>query len=226
MASYLIRYADGSQAEVPLIAKINLMDWQGRYGDEISPEETDTFTRSAGSVPVKASPCGQASVFVMQWINPEPAKSVTEIVFVSKRQGVPVLMGLTLGVDPAPVDTTPGDRAAAEALRLAVKDMEPAAAVAQLQKALAADPSYDAVRLDLAAAQVKAGDAEGAERTLRAALRARVELLQGYADLAQLLEGQSRWIEAAEVWRRSLAANPNQPAVYHALENANRKAKE
>lgn len=226
LGSYVIRYADGSQVEVPLTARINLMDWQGTYGDEISPEETDTFTRCAGSVPVKASPSGTGSAFVMQWVNPEPAKPVAEVVFASRRQGVLVLMGLTLGVDPPPVDTTPGDRAAAEALRLSAKALEPAAAAAQLLRALAADPSHDAVRLDLAAVQAKAGDAEAAERTLRAALRARVELLQGYADLARLLEGQGRWVEAAEVWKRSLAANPNQPEVYHALENANRKAKE
>lgn len=226
MASYLIRYSDGSQVEVPLIAGINLKDWQGVYGDEISPEETDTFTRCAGSVPVKASPFGKASAFVMQWVNPQPDKMISEVVLAGKRKGVMILMGLTLGIDPAPVDTTPGDRAAAEKLRVAAKTLEPAAAVAQLQQALIVDPSYDSIRLDLAAAQAQAGDTEAAERTLRAAVRARVELLQGYADLARLLEGQQRWVDAAEVWKRSLAANPNQPQVYHALENANRKAKE
>lgn len=223
-ASYLVRYADGGSAEIPLVGGVNYHDWQGRYGDEVSAEETDTFTRYAGAVPVKA--CGQAGAFVMQWVNPEPQRPVAAVEFRGKRQGVCMLMALTLGLDPVPVDTRPGDRAAAERLRVQARAAAPGDAPALFTKALAADPGWEALRIDLASAQAAAGDPAAAEATLRSALRACPQMLQGYADLARLLEGQRRWTEAVEVWTRSLAANPNQPEVYHARDRAAKQAKD
>lgn len=140
-ASYVVNYADGSSHEIKLVGGVNLRDWGSSSPDAPFVGETETQTQTA--VTVKQERLGSASLYQMAWLNPFPAKEVKAVTFKSMNQGVPILVGLTVGVRQAETKTA-GDAAAAKELiergyRLQA-ERKWAEAIPLFRKALAAYP--------------------------------------------------------------------------------------
>ena len=108
-----------------------------------------------------------------------------------------------------------GAPAAAEAEAAPAQPLEsPGAALARLQAAVAAQPDKDELRLDLAVAQMRAGQAEAAAATLDSlpanlASDARARRLRGELDFAQALASAP----ALEELERRIAADPKDYAA-------------
>lgn len=92
-----------------------------------------------------------------------------------------------------------------------------ARAMAQLQQAIALDPSAATPRANLGALLLQQGDPVGAERELRAALGAAGEQAELHSALGDVLRSQGRDAEAIGEYRAALRAEPHQQGAANNL---------
>jgi parallel beta-helix repeat protein len=97
-ATYVIHYADGAKAEIPLIGGKNIFDWtfaptvlEGlKYNPELG------FTQRAVTVPVPQFV--SAYIWMTLWKNPHPDKQIVSLEIKGANEGIPGLIGVSLGV--------------------------------------------------------------------------------------------------------------------------------
>ena len=231
--SYQIVYADGTTAEIALTGGENLRDWQANdlqtaQAPFLNEHETLTqwaWSGSSPEVPV-------VSLFLLQWINPHPDKVIQSVVVQSRKQGILILLGLTLGLErvagnapaaaaPLVLDA-PMDARYQEGVRLLDLGRH-AEAAQQFAAVLAAAPGHVPSRLRLAQAQLRSGRETAAEALLRETIDQHPNTLEAYLVLGRYDEEHGRWKEAQEIYRRSLAVEANQPPVVEALARVGRK---
>jgi len=94
---YLVRYDDGAEELIRIVGGVHIWDWslghQAKFTkklDGMRPSIAATF--GGGAV------FPQVNVYLLEWLNPHPGKTIREIEFVTADQGVPILLGITLGV--------------------------------------------------------------------------------------------------------------------------------
>ncbi len=91
MATYVIHYADGTSAEIPIIAKEEIADWWG-------PKNGPKY-RVAFHMPNLAT--DDVGMYVFGWDNPSPDKPIKSIEFKSADEnGIVVVAAVTLSSDP------------------------------------------------------------------------------------------------------------------------------
>jgi hypothetical protein len=92
-ARYVITYADGSQAAIPLVAGKNIRHWTDAA--DVLSEAGQWRAYAADSVGGPIYP--RQSIWVLEWRSPKPDQTIKSIEFVGSGNGVPILMGITLG---------------------------------------------------------------------------------------------------------------------------------
>ncbi len=90
MARYVVTYADGSVARVPIIAELDVDDYR-----QVTPHDLPG-ARLAWSKPFAAGE-GSATAYLMQWTNPHPEIAIASIglEYGPDRRGVPALLAVT-----------------------------------------------------------------------------------------------------------------------------------
>jgi hypothetical protein len=94
VAAYILNYADGTSAELPVQYGRDVWDWSNRWGNK-PPEEV----RIAWQAPNPARPAENAFKYLCQsdWENPQPDKVVESIDFVSKMtRSAPFVIAMTI----------------------------------------------------------------------------------------------------------------------------------
>ena len=90
---YVIHYADGASETIPMVAGKNIRHWTGISDWLAEPGKWRAFAADSTGGPVHP----RQSLWALEWKNPEPAKTIRSIEFVGTGQGVPILLGITLG---------------------------------------------------------------------------------------------------------------------------------
>jgi len=96
--TYIIHRADGTQVEIKMIGGENIRDWANPNGSVPFHREYPTTSREAWSGANKTFE--RVSVYMMTWVNTSTWCDVTEVEMISSDCSVPVLIGLTGGVEP------------------------------------------------------------------------------------------------------------------------------
>ena len=97
-ATYVIHYADGQKIEIPVIAGKNIFDWTTppTVLEGLKHDPALGFTQHALTVPVH--PFVSAYIWMTLWKNPRPDKQIVALEVKGENQGIPGLIGVSLGV--------------------------------------------------------------------------------------------------------------------------------
>jgi hypothetical protein len=96
-ATYVIHYADGRKAEIPVIAGKNIFDWTTPPAlEELKYDANLGFTQRATSVVVPAFVSGH--VWMTLWKNPYPAQELKTWEVIGANEGIPALIALSRGI--------------------------------------------------------------------------------------------------------------------------------
>ena len=90
---YVIHYADGASQTISMVAGRNVRDWTGISDWLSEPGKWRAFAADSTGGPIHP----RQSLWVLEWRNPEPGKVLRNIEFVGTGQGVPILLGVTIG---------------------------------------------------------------------------------------------------------------------------------
>ena len=97
-ATYVIHYADGKKAEIPVIGGRNIFDWSIAPEVALSGLEYDPalgFTQDAAAVPVPSF--GSAYLWMTLWKNPRPEAEIQSFEVIGADEGVPGLIAVSRG---------------------------------------------------------------------------------------------------------------------------------
>ena len=97
-ATYIIHYADGTKAEIPVIGGRNLLDWTQppERADEIAYDPALGLLLPAATV---ASPqFVHVTVWMTLWRNPHPEKQIASLEVKGANAGIPGLIAVSRGV--------------------------------------------------------------------------------------------------------------------------------
>ena len=185
--SVTLRYADGTSSTVNGQGGVNVVDCFARKPD--LSEETDTIT-SWKSFPHPHPVFPVANVYSTTYVNPHPDRQVESVEFVRgvRRCARVGLFAVTLG------EKTGGYEGLSKKERAKLHDKLVARAMAA----------------------TKAKDDERAIAAYEKALRVRPEVLGVYRSLGAIYEAERDWESALVTYRRSLAADYNQPDMWDA----------
>ncbi|MBC8137793.1 MAG: hypothetical protein H8F28_18080, partial [Fibrella sp.] len=91
MARYVVHYADGETATVPVYAEIDIDDYKQEGEPRLIPGAQTAWTRAYPGTPFTAV------AYQKQWNNPRPDVTITsvDLEYGKDRRGVPVLLALT-----------------------------------------------------------------------------------------------------------------------------------
>ena len=97
-ATYIIHYADGSKAEIPIIAGKNILDWTSNSDavDDIKYDPAKGLLLHAITVPCPK--VVRVNVWMLLWKNPHPEKEIAALEVKGENEGIPGLIGVTFGV--------------------------------------------------------------------------------------------------------------------------------
>jgi hypothetical protein len=211
---YQVQYEDGTKADIPLDADVNIRDWVGTPGLLLREKGTVSAVAWSGSTKMFAV----VAVYRMTWVNPRPEATIRALRFAHpSRQGVPILMGLTAIVGPdqkQPAQAATGR--AQELFAQAAREPDSGKAKALLQQAVAADAGLSAAHQALADLCEKAGDQDGAFKTYQAWAQAGAATPLPYNRIGQILEKRKDFKGALEAYTKSLAIEWNQPPIIEA----------
>ncbi|MEK6794409.1 MAG: LamG-like jellyroll fold domain-containing protein [Spirochaetota bacterium] len=97
IASYAIRYADGSTRDIPIIVNDNTTDW---WMKPVSEEKSVPFLVRVKRTSVPGNAQNERFIRIFEWLNPEPAKQIASIEFTSRNgTGIPILLAITARKD-------------------------------------------------------------------------------------------------------------------------------
>lgn len=94
LAVYGVRYADGTQAEVPVRDGVEIHNWWTAQWYENSGAKSWPIFMGRNSVCMKWNRL--IGVWAMQWANPSPEKAISSITFRSEGQASPVIFAVTI----------------------------------------------------------------------------------------------------------------------------------
>jgi outer membrane protein assembly factor BamB len=92
---YVIRYDDGPAVELPIVGGLHIWDWT--QGLEARFPRAFKGLRPSVATTLRGERFPHLNVYLLEWVNPHPDKSIATIDFVAAGRGVPVLMGITTG---------------------------------------------------------------------------------------------------------------------------------
>jgi beta-galactosidase len=227
-ASYVVHYADGEEYEIKLVGGINLRDWASDRPDDIFPQETDTITRVAWTG--KSKQFGKASLYMLAWPNPHPAKTVERVSYQSRNIAVTVLVAVTAGRKTEIAARPPSSKASltqarklTEKARAEISAGRRAEAVDLLKQAIQAAWDYPESYLSLGYVYEDAKDWGAAVQTYDALAQARPLHFEAYYRLGKCWEKLGDYPKAVESYERSLKVNFNQPETIAARNAARSK---
>lgn len=92
MARYIVHYADGQSANVPIYSEIDIEDYKQEGEPRLIPGAQAAWTRAYPGTPFTAV------AYQKQWNNPRPDVTITsvDLEYGKDRRGVPVLLALTV----------------------------------------------------------------------------------------------------------------------------------
>ena len=96
-ATYIVHYADGAKAEIPVIGGRNILDWTTPpdQANEVKYDPALGLILPATSV---ASPqFVHVTVWMVLWKNPHPDKPIAALEVKGRNEGIPGLLGVSLG---------------------------------------------------------------------------------------------------------------------------------
>ena len=220
----------GTDYVIKLAGQVNLRDWAASEPEAAFLFENDTMTRHAWTGPSKKF--GKASLFMMEWINPHPDKTITSIDAASEGRSILVLVGLSVGSSKpsgATVQQSSPEQIAQavaftqEAKALLTKAEKSQKAVALLEKAIATAPDQPEASLNLGYISEDAKDWDKAIGIYEDLIRHAPEHLEAYQRLGQCFEKKGDYENAIKAYRASLKVNVNQPPILEALAAAKKK---
>jgi beta-galactosidase len=227
-ASYVVHYADGKEYEIKLVGGINLRDWASDRPDDIFSQETDTITRVAWTG--KSKQFGKASLFMLAWPNPYPAKTVERITYQGRNIAVTVLVAVTAGHKAAVVARQPSSasnltqaRKLTEKARTEIRAGRRPEAVRLLKEAVKTAWDYPDSYVSLGYVYEDAKDWRAAVQTYDALAQARPLHFEAYYRLGKCWEKLGDYPKAVESYERSLQVNFNQPETISARNDARSK---
>ena len=94
LAVYGVRYADGTQAEIPVMDGLDIHPWWTAQWYENSGARSWPIFMGRNSVCMKWNRF--IGVWAMRWANPEPEKAITAITFRSEGQASPAIFAVTI----------------------------------------------------------------------------------------------------------------------------------
>ena len=185
-----VEYADGSVYTIRMSGALNMRDYPSAFPDALFPDEFDTLTCRAVTVPHAL--WGQASVYSTAWKNPQPAKKIARLVFRSAGRGVVMILAVSTanargadGSARAPADVAQCEALMKEAAALK-KAGKPAEAIEKLKEANAADP----------------------------------DMLPVYCETGDLYTALGDYARALVWYEKSLEINYNQPQLWERVKTA------
>jgi len=93
---FLVKYADATSVTIPIVGGVHVFDWAAGH-------QAKFLTKTDGMRPSVAATFGggatfaQVNVYLLEWLNPEPDKTIAAIEFIASGRGVPILLGVTIG---------------------------------------------------------------------------------------------------------------------------------
>ncbi len=229
-ASYVIHYADGSSYSIRLIGGVNMRDWAASSPQAPFISEKDTITRLAWTG--KSKKFSKASIYCMAWPNPYPEKLITEIDFMSRGYGIPILIAVTAATRRQQVvrkPSTPAQTARAQMLitdgRAQLKAGKPDKAEKSFIEAISTAWENSEAYLQLGYLYEQQHRYQQAIKIYEQLLQAVPLELEAYMRIAKCWETIGDYRKAVETYRRSLKADINQPDVMKALAEAKKKLK-
>jgi parallel beta-helix repeat protein len=97
-ATYIIHYADGSKAELPIIGGKNIWDWTAP-ADRVDDQKYDpALGLILHAVTVPSPQFVRVNVWMTIWQNPHPDREIVELEVKGENEGIPGLIGVSLGV--------------------------------------------------------------------------------------------------------------------------------
>ena len=96
-ATYIIRYADGSTTEIPVVTGKNILDWTQpvNRADDLKYDPAMGLLLPAVSVP--SPQFVHVTVWMLLWKNPHPEKEIADLEIKGANKGIPGLIGLSRG---------------------------------------------------------------------------------------------------------------------------------
>ena len=96
-ATYILHYADGTKAEIPIIGGRNILDWVNppdRGGHQVRSEPRAVLPATTVASPQFV----HVTVWMLLWNNPYPQKEISTLEVKGCNEGAPGLIGLSRGV--------------------------------------------------------------------------------------------------------------------------------
>ncbi len=214
---YQVQYADGTTADIPLVAGENIRDWAdwaAASGGFPGERWTRTVVAWTGSCPM--FPNGIA-IYRTLWVNPRPEVSVKAVRFANPaKAAVPALIGLTAVVKKDQKDTN-ADMAKAQEFfkqaKTALAANKPEEAKTLLKQAVAAWPSLDAAHQALADLCEKGGKEDETLEAYRQWTKAGARTPLPWNRLGEILEKRKDYKGALDAYTQSLKIEWNQPPI-------------
>jgi beta-galactosidase len=230
-ASYIINYTDGTKYEIKLVGGVNLRDWAARSAADPFLYELDTITKVAWTGDCEKY--GQASLYMLAWLNPYSKKNIESVTFVSMNKGIPVLVGITAGNKTkklARSKSTPESFKKSELLNVEgeqlLKDKKILEAENKFKKAIETAWDNPTSYLSLGYLYEQQDQLNKAIVVYEKLLKAVPDELEAYMRIGKCQEVQGNLEAALETYRRSLDADINQPDVMQTLDDVKKKIKE
>jgi hypothetical protein len=216
VALYQIQYADGTTADMPLMAGVNIQDWSGP-GPFMREKGTQSIVAWTGSCPMFPL----IGVYRMLWVNPKPALQVKAVRFANPAlEAVPILLGLTAVVPKNGTSKAPDALIRAQALLAdasrAVAAKDDAAAEKLLKEATVLEPSLTAAHQALADVHARKGDENAELATYQAWATAGAATPLPYNRIGEILERRKNYKGALDAYTKSLEIEWNQPPAIEA----------
>lgn len=218
LASFLMEYVDGKSLEVPIVGERNVRDWASTDLGPLPARRQRAWIGWSG----RSDGFPNASVYVLEWVNPRPQAVLKAIRFVAHSGRVPILLAVTLALPPKapepalqPKYMTENERKRIAAL---VEANQTKSAGEALETLLADAPDKVDARKVLAQILWDAGELEKARVQYLQALKYSGESVEILNLLGELNHGRKAYRKALAFYRRSLAAEWNQPTTIRAIE--------
>ena len=96
-ATFILHYADGSTADLPIIAGKNIFDWISppEVLQDVKYDQSLGFAQQATSVNTTTFP--SVNIWMLLWLNPHPEKEISTLEIKGENQGIVGLLSISIG---------------------------------------------------------------------------------------------------------------------------------
>ena len=96
-ATYIIHFADGSKAEIPVIGGKNILDWTEPADRADALKYDPALGQVLHAITVASPKLVQVNVWMTVWKNPCPDKEIVALAVKGENEGAPGLIGVSCG---------------------------------------------------------------------------------------------------------------------------------